>query len=77
MEYKERLISNRKELVDVANEILKDIKSMKNITIVWGTQDTIEFLKKWKQTKSKVKMTDKELNKGIFDVLKKHYKIGE
>ena len=75
--YEEHIVGSRNEVIRLANKIIEEIrKTGKKYTIVWGDVDSIEFMKQWKKKKNQPKMTDKELRKGIVNVLRDKFKLG-
>jgi hypothetical protein len=52
MLFEEKNVKSRKEVIRVANEIIKTIRATgKEYTIVWGEKDSIKYIKEWKAKK--------------------------
>ena len=79
MEYHEKDAKNRNEVVRIANEIITYLKENRDetVTIVWGTKDSIKFVKDLASRKYKPEKTDMELRKGIVNFLRGKFKLGD
>jgi len=73
MNFNEKEISDRNGVVKFANEIIKYLKANRGAVVVmaWGDRKSMEFAKRWRESKIKPKRTDEELRTDIFDWLRK------
>ena len=79
MLFEEEDVKTRKEVIRVANKIIRELRETgEEYTIVWGTKDSIEYIKQWKNKKYKpTKKTPKEVNKDIVNILRNKFDLGE
>ena len=79
MLFEEKDVKSRKEVIQVANDIIRKIRETgEEYTIVWGKKDNIKYIKEWNAKKYKpTKRTPADTNKDLVNYLKAKFDLGE
>lgn len=76
--FEEEIVSNRNEVVRLANRIITEMKETgEKYVIAWGKQESAKLIQAWKDKKNAPKLTVDKLREGIVNATRRKMGLGD